>query len=84
MKKRNTAPARETGALRRNVSTAPAQARPSSEFKLTAKERALLKDPEWMTEDEADLILGMRSEAEGGENIPFEEVLARHGLSLED
>jgi hypothetical protein len=70
MKKRKTAP----------ISTAPAEARPSSEFKLTAKERALLKDPEWMTEDEADLIIAMRREAEGGCTIPLEEVLARHGL----
>ncbi len=83
MKKRNTAPARETGALRRSVSTAPAEARPSSEFRLTAKERALLKDPEWMTEDEADLIISLRCEAEG-EYYPAEEVLAEHGLSLED
>ena len=69
MKKRKTAP----------VSTAPAEARRSSEFKLTEKERALLKDPEWMTEDEADLIIGMRIDAKGG-YIPLEEVLAKHGL----
>jgi hypothetical protein len=73
MKKRKTAPMVGRGA------TAPAEARRSSEFKLTAKERALLKDPEWMTEDEADLIIGMRIHAKGG-YIPLEEVLARHGL----
>jgi hypothetical protein len=34
--------------------------RPSSEFKLTAEERKLLKDPDWMDEDEADAILALR------------------------
>jgi hypothetical protein len=80
MKKRKTAPVEVTGAPRRSASVTHAEARPSSQFKLTAKERALLKDPDWMTEDEADLILAMRSEAEGGKNIPFEEWFARHGL----
>lgn len=36
-----------------------------------------------MTEDEADLIVSLRRRAEGG-YIPAEEVLAEHGLSLED
>lgn len=83
MKKRKTARTVAAGALRRKVSTAPADARPSSEFKLTTKERALLQNPEWMTEDEADLIIAMRTEAEGGE-VPLEDVLAEHGIVLED
>jgi hypothetical protein len=60
----------------------PLEARPSSDFKLTPKERKLLADPDWMTEDEADLIISLRRQAEGG-YIPIEEALAQHGLSLE-
>ncbi len=63
--------------------TAPAQSRPSPDFKLTPKERRLLKDPDWMTEDEAGLIVSLRRRAEGG-YIPAEEVLAEQGLPLED
>ena len=35
---------------------------PSSRVKLTGEERALLKDPDWIDEDEADLILAMRTD----------------------
>jgi hypothetical protein len=61
----------------------PLKARPASDFKLSRKERDLLADPDWMTEDEADLIISLRRQAEGG-YIPIEEVLAQHGRSLED
>ena len=65
--------------MKKSKTTPGAEARPAAEFKLTAKERALLKDPEWITEDEADLILGMRIDAKGG-YIPLEDWLAKHGL----
>jgi len=81
MKKNKVRPA--AAPVRRNGSTARVEARPSSEFNLTANERALLKDPDWMTEDEADLIIALRREAEGGE-VPLEDVLARYGVCLED
>lgn len=66
--------------MKKSKTATGAERRPSSEFKLTAKERALLKDPEWMTEDEADLIIAMRRQAEGGRSIPLEAWLAKHGL----
>ena len=39
-------------------------ARRSSAFRLTRKERAILADPDWVTEDEADVIYCMRHEHE--------------------
>jgi hypothetical protein len=47
---------------------------------LTAKERAFLKDPDWIDEDESDCLLAMRRIAEHeGQAIPFEEVLREFG-----
>ncbi len=57
-------------------------ARPSSAFHLTRKERAILADPDWVTEDEADVIYCMRHEHEP--TIPFEEVAKELGLPLEN
>jgi len=37
---------------------------PSSRVKLTVEESELLKDPDWIDEDEADLILAMRTDKE--------------------
>ena len=36
----------------------------SHELELSEEERALLRDPEWMDEDEADAIMAMRIEKE--------------------
>lgn len=51
----------------------------SSELNLTPKEVALLADPEWATEDEADLIHMLRRQ----EGSPVEQVLAEYGDSLD-
>jgi hypothetical protein len=56
-------------------------ARPSSILNLTRKERAILADPDWVTEDEADVIYAMRHEHEP--SIPLEEVAKEFGLPLE-
>ena len=57
---------------------------PSSEVKLTAEERELLKDPDWIDEDEADIIVCMRREKEpGNEPIPFREYLKQRGIKLD-
>jgi hypothetical protein len=69
-----------TPSLRR---TAQPAARPSSEFNLTTEERAMLADPDWITADEADGIICMRRDREGGE-VDIEDVLSEHGISLED
>jgi hypothetical protein len=42
---------------------------------LTAAERATLKDPEFISEDEADLIYSDRSVNGSGRSIPLDEVL---------
>jgi hypothetical protein len=58
-------------------------ARPSSDFNLTAEEKTMLADPNWITPDEADGIICMRRDREGGE-VDIEDVLSEHGISLED
>ena len=47
---------------------------------LTPEERASLKDPDFITEDEADLIVCDRRSHEGA--VPAENVLAELGYSL--
>jgi hypothetical protein len=46
------------------------------ELELTDAERALLKDPDWLDEDEADAIMAMRIEkVEAGSAIPIRQYL---------
>jgi hypothetical protein len=54
--------------------TKRADARPTSELNLTKEEIAMLPDPDWVTEDDADAIMSLRSIREGGA-IPLEDVL---------
>ena len=72
--------ARVNGEVRRNATTT--KGRSSSSLDLTADERAMLPDPEWVTEDDADAILGMRSMAKGG-GSPAREVLKRLGFPVD-
>ena len=65
-----------TGTMQRNVAMIPA--RPTSELNLTKAEIALLEDPAWVTEDEADLIYCKRAEAEETP-IPLSKVLNEIG-----
>jgi hypothetical protein len=48
--------------------------------RLTPAERASLKDPDFITGDEADLIVSERRSGE--DTIPAEKVLAEFGYSL--
>ena len=58
---------------------------PSHHLDLTPAERRILKDQDWIDEDESDLLLAMRREAEeGGKAIPFEQVLEEFGYKLDD
>jgi len=57
-------------------------ARPSAAFNLTPKERAILADPGWVTEDEADIIFTMRQQHEP--TISLEKVAKELGLPLEN
>ena len=75
--------------VRRTVESAnlgpPLSRRSSSEFPLSAAEKELLKDPDWIDEEEADLILALREEKEHGlrgENI--RDFARRHGRDLKD
>ena len=58
---------------------------PAYRANLSAKERSLLKDPDWIDEDEADVIICMRRESqEKDQAIPFREYLKRRGRSVAD
>ena len=53
---------------------------PVDKTNLTPAERALLADPNYVTEDEADFIIGeRRMRQEAHKAIPLEEVLKRYG-----
>ena len=83
MKSATPARAHFGGVSCQNRIPAPLPPKRSSELNLTPQEIALLADPNWVTEDEADFIICLRREKEGG-HIPIEEVLAEYGLSLDD
>ena len=51
---------------------------PVTETNLTPTERALLPDPDCVTEDDADAIIGMRR-GRTEKPIPLEKVLKRYG-----
>lgn len=56
----------------------------SAAVKLTDEERALLSDPDWMDEDEADRIMALRVErAQGPSAIPVEGYLKKRGRRLD-
>lgn len=71
-----------TTSRRRNISRVPERI-PVEETNLTAKERARLKDPNWVTEDEADAIVAMREIRKGGKTYSLDQVLKENGLTLE-
>jgi hypothetical protein len=55
------------------------------ELELTEEERALLKDPEWMDEDEADAIMAMRIEKEeAGSAIPIRQYMRERASRSRD
>ena len=51
---------------------------------LSPAERAILSDPNFITEDEADLIMSDRSFNEPGPRISFDELLRQEGLTRAD
>lgn len=55
---------------------------PASRFNLTPQERALLPDPDWVTEDDADAIISLRREREP--SVSLEQYLRKRGYELED
>jgi hypothetical protein len=82
---------------RRNVNKTPLDQRPLDQIdsererlpahraNLNAKERSLLKDPDWIDEDEADAILAMRIDREEeGQEIPFRDYLRSRGRTVAD
>jgi hypothetical protein len=74
--RRNLSPAAEIDSERERL--------PVSQSNLTPEERAFLKDPNWIDEDEADVIICRRLEKEpGNEPIPFREYLRKRGIRVD-
>ena len=57
-------------------------ARPVADFDLTPEEIAMLPDPRWVTEDDADAIVSIRREKSGAA-IPLTKVLKDLGYSVD-
>jgi len=55
---------------------------PAAGTNLTPEERALLPDPDRVTEDDADAIIGLRRLKES--SVSLEEYLRRRGYELDD
>ena len=76
-------PQDEKGAAGTAIPMAWKSRTPPSKAASDADEKKLLKDPDWVDEEEADLILAMREEKEHGlrgENI--RDFARRHGRNL--
>ena len=80
MKRKAPAKAHLSGEVRRNSASVPA--RPATDFVLSPEERALLPDPEWVTEDDADAIIGRRRE-QTEDAIPLAKALAELGYPVD-
>jgi hypothetical protein len=52
----------------------------AEQLNLTYDERALLPDPDWVTEDDADSIMARRAEREPGKRASLEQVLRENGI----
>jgi hypothetical protein len=57
--------------------------RRASELNLTPEERAMLPDPDWVTEDDADAIVGLRR-LKTEQPISLDELLRQLGLERSD
>jgi hypothetical protein len=82
---------RKTGSNRTRVNSAKATSSFSKRrlrsnlVDLTPAEQRLLNDPDWIDENESDLLLALRREAEeGNKAIPFEQVVKELGYKVDD
>lgn len=57
---------------------------PASRVTLTPEEQSLLKDPDWIDEDEADLIQALRDErhCKPSDGMEIREFMRRHGREV--
>ena len=76
---------RQTSPVRRPnpaTATTPRRGVPVGETNLTPQERALLPDPDWVTEDDADAIISMRRLRRPGRTYTLDEVMHRLGYDV--
>lgn len=55
---------------------------PADQTNLTPQERALLSDPDWVTEDDADIIISLRRLRRPGRTYSLDEVMHRLGYDV--
>jgi hypothetical protein len=55
---------------------------PADQTNLTPQERALLPDPDWVTEDDADVIISLRRLRRPGRTYTLDEVMHRLGYDV--
>jgi hypothetical protein len=55
---------------------------PTDRLNLTDEEIALLPDPDWVTEDDADFIIAVRAERKPGRRASLEQVLLENGIKV--
>ena len=79
---RRQSPRKDTPLGVNTVATRARKGIPAEQTNLTPAERALLPDPDWVTEDDADAIIGMRRERTE-KPIRLEKVLKRYGYRVE-
>lgn len=65
---------------RSDPGTSPQKRVRADRLNLTDEECALLPDPDWVTEDDADFIIARRAEREPGKRASLEQVLRENGI----
>jgi hypothetical protein len=72
--------AQSSKAARNGAGVVPKKRVRAEQLNLTDDERALLPDPDWVTEDDADSIMARRAEREPGKRATLEQVLRENGI----
>jgi hypothetical protein len=68
-------------AARNGAGVVPKKRVRTEQLNLTSDERALLPDPRWVTEDDADFIMARRAEREPGKRASLEQVLLENRIN---
>jgi hypothetical protein len=73
--------AQSSKAARNGAGVVPKKRVRAEQLNLTHDERALLPDPDWVTEDDADSVMARRAEREPGKRASLEQVLRENGIN---
>ena len=75
--------ARTSNARRIDPKTTDGKGVSADQFNLKAEERAMLPDPNWVTQDDADAIICKRRERKAGKNVSLKDILRENGIQLD-